>query len=88
MTAHPAFARPPGIEGNKYSNIQWVQRNNSCFDMGAFGEVLRANDGALQKRYKKFITMNASIRGPFVPVWSDACWSDIFLNKLSDTVKV
>lgn len=33
------------------------------------GEVLEANDRALVKKYDKFILMNASIRGPFMPHW-------------------
>jgi hypothetical protein len=42
----------------------------------------------LRERYKRFILMNASIRGPFVPLWSNSCWSDAYLNKLSDKIKV
>lgn len=68
------------------ANIRIVQRPNICFDLGAYGEVLR--EGDLWKRYKRFITMNASIRGPFIPAWSQHCWSDAFLDRLSDDVKV
>ncbi|CAK7273828.1 hypothetical protein SEPCBS57363_005848 [Sporothrix epigloea] len=68
-----------------WSNIRVVQRNNTCYDMGAVGEVMRTDD--LWKYYKKFISINASIRGPFVPYWSNACWSDMYLNKITDTVK-
>lgn len=67
-------------------NIRVVQRSNTCFDLGAFGEVLRADD--LWRRYKRFITLNASIRGPFLPIWSSDCWSDMFLNRVTDLVKV
>jgi hypothetical protein len=68
------------------SNIKVVKRPNDCYDLGAYSEVLLAND--LYKGYKKFIMMNASIRGPFVPYWSNGCWSDMYLNKITDTVKV
>ncbi|KAK8056533.1 hypothetical protein PG993_001760 [Apiospora rasikravindrae] len=61
-------------------NIRVVRRNNTCFDLGAHGEVLRKND--LWKKYKRFITLNASIRGPFVPRWSRSCWSDVYLGRL------
>ncbi len=67
-------------------NIRVIQRKNDCYDLGAHAEVLQ-KDG-LYKGYKKFILMNASIRGPFVPHWSRECWSDTYLNKLSDEVKV
>lgn len=66
-------------------NIKIVQRDNTCFDIGAFGEVLSKD--ALWQRYKRFITMNASIRGPFLPFWSDQCWTDALLSKITDKVK-
>lgn len=67
-------------------NVRVVRRPNSCFDLGAYGEVLSA-DG-LWLKYKRFITLNASIRGPFLPMWSDDCWTDAFLNRITDQVKV
>jgi len=67
-------------------NVRAVHRENTCFDLGAFGEVLLKDD--LWKRYKKFITMNASVRGPFIPLYSNACWTDTFLNPINDHVKV
>lgn len=42
----------------------------------------------LKERYKRYILMNASIRGPFVPLWSKSCWSDAYLDKVTDTIKV
>lgn len=56
--------------------------------MGSYGEVYKANDQALVKKYKKFINMNASIRGPFMPAWSDQCWTDVFATSVTDKVKV
>ena len=67
-------------------NVRVVRRPNLCFDLGAFGEVLR--DGDLWRRYRRFITLNASIRGPFVPTWSDKCWSDAYLERVTEDVKV
>lgn len=67
-------------------NVRMVQRDNTCFDLGAFGEVLRADN--LWKRYRRFITMNASIRGPFLPLYSSACWTDIFLDRITERTKV
>lgn len=43
---------------------------------------------SLKERYKRYILMNASIRGPFVPFWSKACWSDAYLNKVTEKIKV
>jgi hypothetical protein len=67
-------------------NIRYVQRANDCYDLGAYAEVLTTKD--LYKNYKRFIMLNASIRGPFVPVWSEKCWSDIYLSRVTKEVKV
>lgn len=42
----------------------------------------------LMDNYKRFILMNASVRGPFMPYWSSQCWSNAFLDKLTSKVKV
>jgi hypothetical protein len=39
-------------------------------------------------KYKRFVLMNASVRGPFVPHWAAACWSDRLLSKVTEDVKV
>jgi hypothetical protein len=67
-------------------NIRIVQRDNDCYDLGAYAEVLQRDD--LWKGYGKFIMLNASLRGPFMPYWSDACWMDMYLRKLTEEVKV
>jgi hypothetical protein len=68
------------------TNIRYVQRPNDCYDMGAYAEVLTGDD--LYKHYKKFILLNASIRGPFLPYWAENCWSDMYLKRVTDEVKV
>jgi len=67
-------------------NIRVIERPNDCYDLGAHAEVLIKDD--LWKRYKRFILMNASIRGPFVPTWAGGCWSEMYLGKLTEEVKV
>lgn len=67
-------------------NIKYVERPNDCYDLGAYAEVLTTNH--LHKHYSKFIMLNASLRGPFLPYWSEACWSDMYVRKLTDEVKV
>ncbi|KAM0748986.1 hypothetical protein T439DRAFT_327486 [Meredithblackwellia eburnea MCA 4105] len=69
-------------------NIKIIQRNNTCYDLGAYGEVLLKNDKELRRRYSKFILMNASVRGPFVPRWSDVCWSEAYSSKITQKVKM
>ena len=73
---------------NNMSNIRVIKRENTCFDLGAMGIVLKSDNNALVKKYKKFILMNSSIRGPFVPTWGKGCWSDFFLSKVTEKVKL
>lgn len=70
----------------KEPNFRIIRRKNDCYDMGAYSEVLQKDD--LYKKYKRFILLNASIRGPFSPYWANACWSDMYLGRLSDEIKV
>lgn len=67
-------------------NIRYIKRQNACHDLGAYGEVLLKDD--LYIKYKRFIMLNASIRGPFLPYWSELCWTDMFLKRITDEVKV
>jgi hypothetical protein len=68
-------------------NLKIIKRENKCFDLGTIGEVLM-KDG-LWKNYKRFVTLNASIRGPFFPVYaSSSCWTDVFLDRVNEKVKV
>ncbi|KAL9582984.1 MAG: hypothetical protein Q9212_002980, partial [Teloschistes hypoglaucus] len=68
-------------------NIKVIRHENRCFDVGAYGEALRDMGDSL-KRYKRFILLNASIRGPFVPHWSRECWSEAYLGRVTDKVKL
>jgi hypothetical protein len=67
-------------------NVRIIQRKNDCYDLGAYAEVLQTDD--LWRKYGKFIMLNASIRGPFMPYWSNDCWMDMYLQKLTEEVKV
>jgi hypothetical protein len=68
------------------TNIKYVQRENDCYDLGAYAEVLTKDD--LWKKYGQFIMLNASIRGPFLPYWAEACWSDMYLKRVTEEVKL
>ena len=64
----------------KYENIKIWKRPNTCYDLGAYAEVLKTNSSALARSHERFILINASVRGPFVPFWSQECWSDAYLR--------
>ncbi|ORY86153.1 hypothetical protein BCR37DRAFT_385635 [Protomyces lactucae-debilis] len=74
------------------SNIHVIKRENACFDLGSIGEVVQANDGDMMKKYKRFICLNSSIRGPFFPNYArlakQACWTQKLFELLSDTTKL
>ncbi len=54
-------------------NVRVIQRDNTCYDLGAHGEVLKANDKELIKKYDKFILMNGkSLR---LTCWSLLDWA-------------
>lgn len=40
------------------------------------------------EKYDRFILMNASIRGPFIPHWSRQCWSEAFWALMTEKTKV
>lgn len=69
-----------------HRNFGIIFRNNTCFDLGAHKEVVMQHN--LLSRYAKFILLNGSVRGPFMPAWSSDCWTDAFTRRLNDTVKL
>ena len=69
-------------------NVRVVQRENNCFDLGGYYEIFEA-DHTLVTKYKRFMFINASLRGPFFPPWADkVCWSDAYWDKLDEKTKV
>lgn len=72
----------------KADHIKVRQRPNTCFDIGSYAEVLLGNDKKLLTLYKKFIMINASVRGPFIPTWSNQCWSESYLSQVTEEVKL
>lgn len=40
------------------------------------------------EKYSRFILMNASVRGPFMPFWTRECWSEAFWSRVTEKVKV
>ncbi|KAK6520513.1 hypothetical protein TWF506_000765 [Arthrobotrys conoides] len=69
-------------------NIRIIERNNTCFDLGTHAQVLKRKNKLLMKKYKRFILLNASVRGPFMPTWSRECWTDTLLAKVTDKNKL
>lgn len=70
-------------------NVMVIRRPNTCYDLGAHGEVL---DNRIDiKKYRRFILLNSTVRGPFLPYWvhmMNFCWSDLFFNQLNSKTKL
>lgn len=62
-----------------------LPRENTGYDAAAWSAALLAVD---VNAYERFILMNCTVRGPFLPPWADGvCWADLFLGRLNDQVR-
>lgn len=70
------------------SNAHYVHHENQCFDIGTIGWFL--SGGRIEKtKYKYFIFLNSSGRGPFIVSYYDnPTWYTIFTRRLNDQVKL
>ena len=82
------------INGHKVSvdipeknNLIVKFRNNESFDFGAYSDIILNEDIS---KYNKFIFLNDSVRGPYLLDWfpKNINWTDLFLNKINDEVKL
>lgn len=73
-------AKPLGL-----SHVHWIHRPNLSQDIGAYGSAMRHMDTT---QYNFFVFVNSSMRGPFLPPWSDFTrhWSQYVTDKLTDSV--
>jgi hypothetical protein len=66
--------------------VIYVKSDNTGYDFGGWSKALLYND--LYKGYDSFIFVNSSASGPYLPSYFNGKWTDIFLNGLTDTVKL
>lgn len=72
-----------------YYNIKVIQRPNTCFHFGSYGEVIKSLGGLnALKQYKAIIFLNPSAVGPLLPkYWPESIhWTEIFTSRLIDDV--
>ena len=67
------------------NNVRIIKKNNTCFDFGSYSIALTQLP---PNNYKRYILLNASVRGPFVPMYVNACWSNIFTDRLNHKIKL
>ena len=66
--------------------VKILKRENIGYDFGAWSDGLLNND--LYKQYDSFIFVNSSVKGPYLPRDYTEKWTSIYLNGLTDTVKL
>lgn len=71
------------------SNVRYEFHPNGCYDWGTIGWAL-SNGKVDWRKYKYFIFMNSSVRGPFIPVHMKglASWQQLLLSRINDDVKL
>jgi hypothetical protein len=74
----------------KKKNIFVVNRENINIDFGGWSHVLfmQNNNKYLYENYDYFIFINSTVRGPFVPIYCDNEWPQLFISKLNDSIKL
>lgn len=68
------------------TNVRILRRENVGFDFGAWSTGLFLEDN--YKKYSNYIFINSTVVGPFMPKDSTKLWPELFLERLSDTVKL
>ena len=63
-----------------------IQRPNLGFDFGGWSEAILQDDR--YKRYDKFLFINSSVAGPFIPAYYYLPWPEIFFSGLNDIIKL
>jgi hypothetical protein len=70
------------------SNAHYIQHENKCYDMGTVGWFLSL-DIINKNKYRYFIFLNSSVRGPFIVSYYDnLSWYTIFTRRLIDHIKL
>lgn len=72
------------------NNIFFHQRPNVGHDFSGWAELLfLENDNKkVHEKYDYYIFINSSCTGPFVPLYVDKNWIDLFTNMITDTIKL
>lgn len=66
--------------------VKVLVRDNIGYDFGGWSDALLTNN--LYLNYDKFIFVNSSVSGPFIPPHFKGKWTDIYLNGLQNNVKL
>jgi hypothetical protein len=67
-------------------NVKILYRDNIGYDFGGWSDALLTNN--LYENYDKFIFVNSSVVGPFIPSYSKYKWTYIYINGLENNIKL
>ncbi len=67
-------------------HVIYLKVDNIGYDFGGWSRGLLYNN--LYKEYHTFIFVNSSVSGPYLPSYFQGKWTDIYLNGLTDLVKL
>ena len=72
------------------NNVKILYRDNIGYDFGGWSDALLQNNNgsSLYKHYDKFIFVNSSVIGPFLPSFFIGNWTDVYLNGLKNDIKL
>jgi hypothetical protein len=62
--------------------IKVLYRENIGYDFGGWSDGILTND--LYKQYDKFIFVNSSVIGPFLPSYYKGKWTDVYIDGLKN----
>jgi hypothetical protein len=68
------------------SYVKILYRDNIGYDFGGWSEALLSNN--LYQSYDKFIFVNSSVSGPFIPADYSGKWTDMYINGLRNNIKL
>jgi len=80
------IANDKKITFNVPNYVKKVSRDNIGLDFGGWSETVLKDD--LYKQYDKFIFVNSSVMGPYVPTDFKGRWTDLFLDGLQGNIKL
>ena len=66
--------------------VKTLRRDNIGYDFGGWSDALLTDN--LCANYDRFVFVNSSVIGPFVPSYFGGRWTDIYLDGLKNNVKL
>ncbi|KAJ1456173.1 hypothetical protein M885DRAFT_184565 [Pelagophyceae sp. CCMP2097] len=69
-------------------HVAVLERSNTCYDFGAWGVGVEVAREKWKAKYTHYIILNASVRGPFLPLYARGDWWRVFVDQLGGASNV